>query len=201
MIDEYNDMPEDFIREYPKAVSREFCRGLIDYFEWCNQNNKTFQRQEATKLTKDDTSTVLQPTNFWEIDFCREHLSGYIDEFNRSFWDECYPSYVRDIDILTQFTSHTIFTYKVQKTIPSGGYHIWHCEHGDKCFSRRIAAYILYLNDVVEGGETEFLYQRKRIAPTEGSLVIFPASYTHAHRGNPPLRGSKYIMTGWIEFN
>ena len=116
-------------------------------------------------------------------------------------WDECYPSYVRDIDILTQFTSHTIFTYKVQKTIPSGGYHIWHCEHGDKCFSRRIAAYILYLNDVVEGGETEFLYQRKRIAPTEGSLVIFPASYTHAHRGNPPLRGSKYIMTGWIEFN
>lgn len=201
MVDDQIELPEDFIREYPKAVSREFCRGLIDYFEWCNQNNKTFSRQEATRLSKDDVSTILQPTNFWEINFCREHLSGYIEEFNRTFWDECYPAYVRDIDILSSFDKHTIFTYKVQKTIPSGGYHVWHCEQGTPEFSRRIAAYILYLNDVVDGGETEFLYQRKRIAPTEGSLVIFPSSYTHTHRGNPPLRGSKYIMTGWIEYS
>ena len=65
----------------------------------------------------------------------------------------------------------------------------------------RSGAYILYLNDVPEGGETEFLYQRLRVSPKEGTLVIFPASYTHTHRGNPPLRGSKYIMTGWIEFS
>lgn len=200
MIDEYYEGPEDFIREYPRAVSREFCRGIIEYFEWCNQNNRTFGRFEATKLAKDDTATLLQPNNFWEINFCREHLSGYLDEFNRAFWDECYPSYVNDLDILRTLGNHTIFTYKVQKTIPSGGYHVWHCEHSRE-HSVRLATYVLYLNDVVDGGETEFLYQRKRIPPTEGSLVIFPASYTHTHRGNPPLRGTKYIMTGWIEYS
>ena len=195
------DEPEDFIRIYDNAVSSQFCRGLMDYFEWCLANNKTWERNEATKLNKDDRSTVLNPRDYWDIKFSQEHLSGYIEEFNDSFWNECYKDYMKEFDVLSNFDRHTIFSYKVQKTIPSGGYHIWHCEQGSGKFSNRIATYILYLNDVSSGGETEFLYQRKRVEPVERRLVIFPAAYTHTHRGNPPLRGTKYIMTGWIEYN
>jgi hypothetical protein len=53
---------------------------------------------------------------------------------------------------------------------------------------------------VEEGGETEFLYLSQRVKPKTGRLVIFPSGYVHTHRGNPPLSGEKYIMTGWIEF-
>lgn len=60
-------------------------------------------------------------------------------------------------------------------------------------------AFIVYLNDVEGGGETEFLYLGRRVSPVQGRLVIFPAGYTHTHRGNPPLSGEKYILTGWIE--
>jgi hypothetical protein len=56
------------------------------------------------------------------------------------------------------------------------------------------------LNTVKEGGETEFLYYKKRINPIEGRLVIWPAGFTHTHRGNPPLSNDKYIITGWLEF-
>jgi len=195
------DAPEDFIRVYEKVFSRQFCKGVIDYFEWCFANNKTWSRTESTSLIKKDESCTLNPSNYWDISFSNEHLGGYIGEFNEIFWDNCYSSYTKEFDTLNHFENHTIYTYKVQKTVPSGGYHVWHCEHGNVQFSRRIAAYILYLNDIPEGGETEFLYQRKRISPTEGTLVIFPSGYTHTHRGNPPLRGTKYIMTGWIEFN
>lgn len=193
--------PEDFIRVYDNCVSREFCKGVIDYFEWCSSNNKTWQRIESRPLFKKDESTTLNPQNYWDIDFSNQHLSGYLNEFNISFWDNCYSDYRKEFDTLNSFERHTIFTYKVQKTTPSGGYHVWHCEGGIMEHSRRILAYALFLNDVVEGGETEFLYQRKRIPAREGSLVIFPAAFTHTHRGNPPLRGTKYIMTGWIEFN
>jgi len=61
-------------------------------------------------------------------------------------------------------------------------------------------AFILYLNDVADGGETEFLYYPRRIKPKTGKLVLFPGGYTHTHRGNPPLLGTKYILTGWVEF-
>ncbi|MDB4343231.1 2OG-Fe(II) oxygenase [bacterium] len=62
-----------------------------------------------------------------------------------------------------------------------------------------MAAFILYLNSVNQGGETEFLYQSKRIKPKQGRILLFPTSYTHVHRGNPPLKGNKFILTGWVE--
>jgi hypothetical protein len=64
----------------------------------------------------------------------------------------------------------------------------------------RYLAYTVYLNTVEEGGETEFLYQKQRLKPEAGTLAIWPAAWTHVHRGNPPLSGSKYIITTWEEF-
>ena len=192
---------ENFIRYYDNAVSTEFCQGIIKYFEWASENNRTWNRTEATKNVKDDESTGLNPFNYWDIDFTWEHLGPYLKEFNEAFWDVCYKSYCDEFDTLNSVGQHTIFSYKVQKTLPGGGYHVWHCEQECIERSRRLGTYTLFLNDVVEGGETEFLYQNERVAPKEGRLVIFPSSYTHTHRGNPPLRGVKYIMTGWIEFS
>ena len=45
------------------------------------------------------------------------------------------------------------------------------------------------------------LNQSLRIKPEQGTLVLWPAGYTHIHRGNPPLSGEKYIMTGWLEYD
>ena len=58
--------------------------------------------------------------------------------------------------------------------------------------------YTIYLNDVEEGGETEFLHQSVRVKPKTGRIVFWPAGYPFVHRGNPPLKGEKYIMTGWL---
>jgi len=38
-----------------------------------------------------------------------------------------------------------------------------------------------------------------RVKPKKGRLILFPAGFTHTHRGNPPLDGEKYIITGWVE--
>ena len=88
----------------------------------------------------------------------------------------------------------------MQKTKVGGGYHIWHFESMNREVSSRFLTWILYLNDVHEGGETEFLYQSMRVKPEQGTLVIWPAAFTHTHRGNPPLSNEKYIVTGWTEF-
>jgi hypothetical protein len=64
----------------------------------------------------------------------------------------------------------------------------------------RHVLWTLYLNDDFEEGETEFLFQGRKIAPRTGSLLIAPTAFTHTHRGNRPQGGDKFIATSWILF-
>lgn len=191
---------DDFIGIYDGYFSDQYCDSLVEYFEWCRTNNRSFGRPEAEAYKKDQ-SCILNPSQISELKFHNSHIAGFLGEFNSAFWDECYKDYLNNYSVLGQYENHTIYTYKIQRTDPAGGYHLWHCEDGSKDFSQRVGVYILYLNDVAEGGETEFLYLSKRVAPKKGRLVIFPPNYPWAHRGNPPLSGTKYIMTGWTEFS
>lgn len=85
-----------------------------------------------------------------------------------------------------------------------GGYPYWHCElyprdPGAETLHRHLL-WTLYLNDEFEAGETEFLFQERKIAPRTGSLLIAPTAFTHTHRGNRPQGGDKFIATSWILF-
>lgn len=194
---------EDFIRVYDNAVSNDFCKNLISYFEWSKNNHRSWDRtsENASNLLKKDSATLLEPIVSDDIGFNNDSISSsFISEFNNSFWNNCYAKYVNEFNNLNEIGRHTIFHHKIQKTLPREGYHTWHAEHNGENRSR-ISVFILYLNDIFDGGETEFLYQSKRVSPRTGRLVIWPAAYTHVHRGNPPLKDIKYIMTGWTEFN
>lgn len=89
-------------------------------------------------------------------------------------------------------------------TAGQGGYPYWHCElypRDPSCETlHRHVLWTIYLNDTFDAGETEFLYQGRKIAPKTGSLLIAPAAFTHTHRGNRPEGGDKYIATSWILF-
>ena len=191
---------DNFIGMYDNAVSDEFCDRLIEYFEWSQKSNRTYGRMESEHIKKDE-SCNLNPTDPQSLSFATPNIAGFLGEFNDAFWNTCYADYLKKYGVLADYEQHTIYTYKVQKTHPGGGYHVWHSEDGGKVHAGRVGVYILYLNDVAEGGETEFLYMHKRVSPKKGRLVIFPPNYPWAHRGNPPLSGVKYIMTGWLEFS
>ena len=83
-----------------------------------------------------------------------------------------------------------------------GGYPYWHSEHypRDEDSLHRVLLWTVYLNDGFGAGETEFLYQDRKIVPQTGSFLIAPAGFTHTHRGNRPTGGAKYIGTSWILF-
>jgi len=85
-----------------------------------------------------------------------------------------------------------------------GGYPYWHCELYPRDPNaetlHRHLLWTIYLNDDFAEGETEFLYQRRKVAPRTGSLLIAPAAFTHTHRGNRPQGGDKIIATSWVLF-
>ncbi len=89
-------------------------------------------------------------------------------------------------------------------TADQGGYPYWHCEQYPRdaqCEAlHRVLLWTLYLNDDFEEGETEFLWQQRKVRPQTGAMVIAPAAFTHTHRGNRPRGGDKYIATSWVLF-
>jgi 2OG-Fe(II) oxygenase superfamily len=85
-----------------------------------------------------------------------------------------------------------------------GGYPYWHCELYPRDAScetlHRHLLWTVYLNEDFEEGETEFMFQQRKVTPQTGSLLIAPAAFTHTHRGNRPQGGDKFIATSWILF-
>ena len=157
---------EDFVGTFDGFFSDEQCDTLLDYYKWSIENNRVWTRQASEHVSstqKADSSCGIgyspDLTQGWP------NIGRYLKNFNDGFWNECYPLYLDRYGVLKGAATHGITTYKIQKTLPGQGYHVWHCEDLDREYATRIAAYILYLNDVDEGGETEFLYLGKRIKP------------------------------------
>ena len=90
-----------------------------------------------------------------------------------------------------------MYDLKLKKIPVGGGFHQWHYENGGVVSSSREFVVQIYLNDDFEGGETEFLYLNQRVQAKTGRGIIFPAGYTHTHRGNPPIGNTKYLATTW----
>ena len=186
----------NFIGVYDNYITEQDCDKAIKIFEDQNKFNNTINRiafEKASILKKQDQQFFAVPGN---MNIWWEELKSIIFNF-----DIAWNHYQKNVGALEGYGLDT-FHYtqlKIQKTLPTEGYHVWHIEHG-KGFEieSRAFAYSIYLNDVKEGGETEFLHFSKRVKPKKGRIVIWPAAFPYLHRGNPPLSGEKYILTSWM---
>lgn len=197
-------MANDFILQIESAaddVLIDACIRELDDAIALAKNNQfngelNFGLDKYPSLDRDDVQ--LQPQ------FINEGLRSALEELAVSAGNRYRRRYMAMLgaDGLTGFESQGV---KLQKTPVEGGYHRWHCEAGydpgdHSAIWRRALAWMLYLNDVDDGGETEFVYQHLRVKPKRGLLVVWPAGWTHTHRGNPPYSNDKYIATGWVGY-
>ena len=187
-------------------ASKEWCKILIDAFEMYNKQklSKNILNDHFHVSTLNDGGTQFAQGNLGRKDeqLFLEVADTTLAANTNAIIGSAFESYVREYQGVTNSADPvSSWTCKIQKTTAGGGYHVWHCEHDGRLFGSRLLLVMCYLNDVEEGGETEFLYQSRRIKPKQGTIVICPSSFTHTHRGNPPLTGDKYMINGWIEFD
>lgn len=185
---------DDFIGVFPNAMGHDYCDQMVNYFDQKSLASQTFNRQDRgySTIEKETEICYLEPVALHDtFEIC--------NGFTKPLWD-CYHLYAQKYGILSTCSRHRILDIKLQKTQPKQGYHVWHCENGTPLTCKRLLLAIGYLNDVEEGGETEFLYQGVRIKPIKGTIILCPGAFTHTHRGNPPLSGDKYIINTWIQY-
>jgi prolyl 4-hydroxylase len=90
----------------------------------------------------------------------------------------------------------------IQHYAPTEGFYGWHCERSSSVQEQntRHLTFITYLNDVTDGGGTEFYYQNIKVNAEKGLTLIFPVDWTFTHRGIPSDTQDKYIVTGWYHY-
>ena len=187
---------EDHIAIFENALPEKMVDAYLKYYKRCEKEGVVGERNlRSWDVADKAVSTISDPffDNMLDLPYVNK---PFIDHF----FKDIYPIYAKKYSILDHFQKHTIFDIKIQKTSPGEGYHTWHCENTNMQYRNRIMAFMVYLNDIKEGGETEFLYQKCRFKPKLNTLLLWPSGFTHTHRGNPPISGDKYIITGWIEY-
>lgn len=202
---------DNLVQSYNKALPSEFCEHVINLFENSDKLIDGLSGGGVNRTIKDSkdlmvTSNLDNPDWVYVYDYVREnllsHMVDYLSKFPFIYINSGYSSQsslVRTAQLAFMSGNNGVPHMQIQRYVDGQGYHTWHHEnHGGDTANRELA-YIYYLNDV-EGGETEMLYNPEKITPETGKLALFPAFWTHKHKGNPPLNGqTKYIITGWIE--
>jgi hypothetical protein len=190
---------KDFIGIFPDVYPEGFCEHMVVEFDHNQQLGAGTDRQNGEgvdKHRKNDYQLFSDDNNIISAKFK--------DKYPRDIFFEglqrCFEIYGNEFSVIKNIKLNCK-NMKMQKTSSGGGYHVWHSEQGNGNQANRGLVYSLYLNTLPQeaNGETEFLYQQRRINPVENTMVLWPAAFTHAHRGNPVYGdNTKYIITGWF---
>tara|TARA_R110000772_G_scaffold15195_2_gene44146 strand:+ start:277 stop:873 length:597 start_codon:yes stop_codon:yes gene_type:complete len=192
---------KDFIGIFPEVYPSGFCDHLIKEF---NSNQSLGAGSDRLAIGKDKheaddfhifaNALIMDLHQFQEKDTTGMFFQGL---------QQCFETYTNEFSVMKD-TYLGCKNIKLQKTSKGGGYHLWHGEQGNGGQQgNRGLVYMLYLNTLPQeaNGETEFLYQQRRINPVGNTMVLWPAAFTHAHRGNPVYGdNTKYIVTGWFYY-
>jgi hypothetical protein len=191
---------DDFIGVWHNHMPKSVCKKFIDYFE-----EKVSTDTSSNNIEDIVNSSLMDGTNqFPEKNLGRRDIGLLLNYSNHEltstanqYLQSCFLDYIRKYGQLVN-TGLISTDIKMQRTPPEGGYHMWHFESAGSNMAQRVLVWAIYLNDMPdEEGETEFLYQRRRIKPKAGTCVIWPAGFTHVHRGLTVYSENKYILTGW----
>jgi len=187
--------PESFIGAW-FISDLKLCDDMIEYFK--NAPNKqpgyvyTGSEAEVLNDIKESEEIGFSP-NCTDDVFVRYilNLQDIVDEYKKKY---IYCDEQVAWSILEQTN--------VQYYKPGGGYKAWHTERNRAQYpgGSRHLVFMTYLNDVTDEGETEFFYQKLKVKPVKGLTLIWPADWTHTHRGIPSPTEEKYIITGWFNF-
>ena len=193
-----------FIKE--GAISDMVCGRLISYFEGQvgrkisgDEYSASFGSLNALKnrsLDSEFTSNSLRHGEILIVDHARAkfELKSVYDVIEKSLQE--FGSQHPGLGSLLE-EDFEITKPRIEKLPKSGGF-TWHMDSRQSLGDRRFLTWIIYLNDVFNGGEIEFLRQGLRVSPRRGLLLMFSPFWTHVHQGRPPASSAKYTLSSGV---
>ena len=178
---------QQFFGIYDGAFSPEFCRATIARFEADPSKvvGKIGDGTPGGSVRPDIKSTteimLTADRDDWAdvLLHAKQCLQRYMAAYLQP-WKPAFPIPLRTED------------FRIARYQP-GEHFTYHSDNIGGSVTRVITAQ-WFLNDVAEGGATEFPWYQIGVQPKEGRLMLAPVGWTFLHRGAPPLSGPKYII-------
>jgi prolyl 4-hydroxylase len=173
---------------------RSLCDDLITYFEAHPEKQKKGVAGQGVSLDiKKSVDISISP-----------HDVGLLgNEVFKSYFDAlfaCHKDYLTQWPFFAEVAQKLeIGPFNIQRYHAGEHFQHVHTERYSVDTLQRVLAWMTYLNDMDDGGSTFFTHYDLEIQPRKGLTLIWPAEWTHAHRGNVVASGSKYIITGWMD--
>jgi hypothetical protein len=178
-----------FINKFSNAYPKESCNNLIRWFEENKKIAKSGSYGSKNQLNNLEICLHLKHVN--EFYGLGKSLNKCVKQFTK-----IYPEVNKDLE---RWNIHPFI--QLMKYEAGNFYHKVHCENdGNKDHLQRAFAWMIFLNTIKKGGGTEFIYQNIIAKPLAGDFYIWPAGWTHLHRGVNAPHEEKYILTGWINY-
>lgn len=196
LIKSNNSHLSDVIKLYADVVPDVLCTELIDWFEESITVRIDDHRKQSTELQIIDDPRP-------EAEQYRRLLFDYLyplgERYEKDMYELCHKDYKpQDIPLSKAFKTG-FRSLQIQKYSSNDkGYPAVHIESGP-LHTQKYLAVILYLNTVIDSGETVFPMGGTAIEPEIGKVAIFPTGIPFYHCGNPS-KSDKYILTSWFEF-
>ena len=174
----------------------KLCNDITKFFE----NNKNLQKQgvfgggKANLKVKSTIDIAINPNDLKNPKY--KIFNQYIGELHK-----CFLEYKNQWPFLkTMIKNIDIPSFNIQKYSKGDHFSHMHSERTSLNTLHRLFAWMTYLNNVDDGGQTNFSHYGIKIKPETGKTLIWPAEWTHAHTGEILKSGTKYIVTGWMHF-
>lgn len=193
-IPKYDISKDTFIGAWdiPENTSNgllEYYNQYKDYSEPGKVSNSIQNTAEVNKSIKDsnDISISLEVNK-------DKRILDYVDKLNLLMGE--YKKIYPEVNNLQTFSINNFYIQHYNK---GGGFFKWHHERVNTNTQGRLFAFMTYLNTIDEGG-TAFLYQNITIQARKNLTLIWPAEWTHTHKGIVSEKEEKIIATGWFEW-
>jgi len=192
LVNEYILPYESLIGGY--TIPDYVCDEVIDYHKKSDLKTPGIQYFDGKSMVdyniKESVDVHIRAGRCPDLTSYFESLEICLDRYLMKYY---FANEVQKFNIIEQVN--------IQHYKPGGGFKNWHMENsGGKNHLNRHLVFMTYLNDVDDGG-TEFLYQGLKTPAKKGLTVIWPANWTHTHKGEVSKTKEKYIITGWYSFD
>jgi len=178
-----------FIKIYENALEPSVCDSLISIFDNNVSMHERFDQNGYPNFTQFNLTRNKNISE--EINRIHNHIIK-----KTIIYKKTYYNYV-DYRVFPEENSYEQFRIKKYEVGGKDRFDT-HVDVTSKDSCLRFLSFLWYLNDVDNGGETVF--SDLKIVPKKGNLLVFPPLWMFPHRGNPPISGPKYIMSGYLEY-